>query len=74
MAKEFYTELAGELKQKKLDKDSVTKVKMRLAAKYGLRKIPNDVEVFLNIPEAEAGQLRQQLRIKPVRTPDFSYR
>ncbi|MBI2580239.1 tRNA uridine(34) 5-carboxymethylaminomethyl modification radical SAM/GNAT enzyme Elp3 [Candidatus Woesearchaeota archaeon] len=68
MTKEFYTELAGELKQKKLDKDSATKVKIRLASKYGLKKIPNDVEVFLNIPEAQAKSLKRQLRIKPVRT------
>lgn len=64
----FYSELVSELKQGKLDKDSATKVKIRLASKYGLKKIPNDVEVFLNIPEADARKLRQQLRIKPVRT------
>ncbi len=68
MAPDFYSELASELKQKKLDKDSATRLKIKLAAKHGLRKIPNDVEVFLNIPEADARKLRQQLRIKPVRT------
>ncbi|MBI2143097.1 hypothetical protein HYU20_02030, partial [Candidatus Woesearchaeota archaeon] len=68
MAGEFYAELASELKQRNLDKDSATRLKIRLAAKHGLRKIPNDIEVFLNIPEADAGKLKQQLRIKPVRT------
>lgn len=64
----FYAELVSELKQKKLDKDSATRLKIKLAAKHGLNKIPNDVEVLLNIPEAEARQFRQQLQIKPVRT------
>ncbi len=68
MAGEFYAELASELKQGNLDKDSATRLKIRLAAKHGLKKIPNDVEVFLNIPEADASVLRRQLRIKPVRT------
>ncbi|MBI2141462.1 tRNA uridine(34) 5-carboxymethylaminomethyl modification radical SAM/GNAT enzyme Elp3 [Candidatus Woesearchaeota archaeon] len=68
MAKGFYTELVSELKRGKLDKDSATKAKIRLASKYGLKKIPNDVEVFLNIPEAQAKHLKRQLRIKPVRT------
>ncbi len=68
MAGGFYAELVGELKQKKPDKDSATRLKIKLAAKHGLKKIPNDIEVFLNIPEADAGLLRQQLRIKPVRT------
>ncbi|MEK6854522.1 MAG: radical SAM protein [Nanoarchaeota archaeon] len=68
MTKEFYTEFVSELKQGKLDKDSATKLKIRLAAKHGLKKIPNDVEVFLNLPEAEAKSLKQQLLIKPVRT------
>lgn len=68
MTEKFYSELVNELKQKKPDKDSATRIKIRLAAKYGLKKVPSDVEVFLNIPESEAGQLRHQLRIKPVRT------
>ncbi len=68
MAKGFYAELASELKQKSLDKDSATRLKIKLAAKHGLVKIPNDVEVFLNIPEADARKLKRQLMIKPVRT------
>ena len=68
MTKEFYSELVTELKQKKLDKDSATKLKIKLAAKHGLKKIPNDIEVFLNVPESEARQLKRQLGIKPVRT------
>ncbi len=67
MKNSFYSELLTELKQGK-DKDSATRAKLRLAAKYGLKKIPNDIEVFLNLPEAEARKLKQQLRVKPVRT------
>src|SRR3989344_901575 len=68
MTTDFYAELATELLKSERSKDSATRLKILLTKKHGLRKIPNDVEVFLNIPEAEAGQLRQQLRIKPVRT------
>ncbi|MBI2144578.1 tRNA uridine(34) 5-carboxymethylaminomethyl modification radical SAM/GNAT enzyme Elp3 [Candidatus Woesearchaeota archaeon] len=65
---DFYSELANELKLKRLGKDAATRAKIRLAAKYGLRRIPGDVEVFLNVPEADAAQLKRQLQIKPVRT------
>ncbi|MBI3036622.1 tRNA uridine(34) 5-carboxymethylaminomethyl modification radical SAM/GNAT enzyme Elp3 [Candidatus Woesearchaeota archaeon] len=68
MPKDFYSELARELKQEKLSKDEATRVKIKLTQKYGMGKIPNDIEVFLNLPESEAKQLQQQLRIKPVRT------
>ncbi|MBI2176411.1 tRNA uridine(34) 5-carboxymethylaminomethyl modification radical SAM/GNAT enzyme Elp3 [Candidatus Woesearchaeota archaeon] len=68
MAEGFYAELASELKHRNPDKDSATRLKIKLAAKHGLRKIPNDIEVFLNIPEADARELKRQLRIKPVRT------
>ncbi|MBI2550370.1 tRNA uridine(34) 5-carboxymethylaminomethyl modification radical SAM/GNAT enzyme Elp3 [Candidatus Woesearchaeota archaeon] len=68
MPRDFYSELARELKQKKLGKDEATRVKIKLTQKYGMGKIPNDIEVFLNLPEPEAKQLQQQLRIKPVRT------
>ncbi len=64
----FYSELVSELKQKRLDKDSATRLKIRLASKHGLKKIPNDIEVFLNIHETDARRLRRQLGIKPVRT------
>lgn len=65
---DFYSELVSELKESKHDKDSATRAKLRLAAKYGLKRIPNDIEVFLSIPEADARLLKHQLRVKPVRT------
>ena len=68
MTTDFYAELATELLKSERDKDSATRLKILLTKKHGLTKIPSDIEVFLNIPEAEAGKLRQQLRIKPVRT------
>ena len=68
MTKDFYAELATELLKTKQDKDSTTKLKILLTKKHGLKKIPSDIDVFLNIPENEARQLRQLLRIKPVRT------
>src|SRR3989338_2117676 len=68
MTTDFYAELATELLKSERSKDSATRLKILLTKKHGLTKIPSDIEVFLNIPEAEAGKLRQQLRIKPVRT------
>ena len=68
MTNAFYADLAVALQRKKLDKDAATKLKIGLAAKHGLSKIPNDIEVYLNIPPDAARQLKQQLRIKPVRT------
>src|SRR3989344_2792249 len=68
MTTDFYAELATELLKSERSKDSATRLKILLTKKHGLTKIPSDIEVFLNIPEAAAGQLRQLLRIKPVRT------
>ena len=68
MTKDFYSELAAELGKKMQSKDDATKLKMVLTKKHGLAKVPSDIEVFLNLPEAQAGKLKQQLGIKPVRT------
>jgi elongator complex protein 3 len=68
MAGTFYTELASELKKKDLSKDEETNLKIRLTKKYSMKKIPNNIEVFLNLPEKEAKFLRKKLITKPVRT------
>lgn len=64
----FYAELAAELKKGRPGKDAATKMKIGLAKKHGLKKIPNDIEVFLNVPAKDARLLKRQLMIKPVRT------
>ncbi len=65
---DFYSELASGLCSKKPGKDEATRLKIRLAGKHGLARIPSDVEVFLNLPDPLAKKLKRQLQIKPVRT------
>ncbi len=64
----FYAELAAELRKGRLSKDAAARVKIRLAKKYGLGRIPGNIEVFLNVPERDAVALKKHLMIKPVRT------
>lgn len=63
-SQQFYKELIGILKEKKLVKNDLHKLKIKLSKKYNLGKIPTDIEVFLNT-EYEA---RNLLVTKPVRT------
>jgi len=65
---DFYSELASELGKKRLSKDEAIRLKIGLARKYLLNRLPSDVEIFLNLPESTAKKLKLQLQIKPVRT------
>ena len=60
----FCEELLTVLKQDNLSKPELHKLKIKLSKKYNLRRIPTDIEVFLNSPYED----RKLLITKPVRT------
>lgn len=62
----FLDEFFSELNRKNHTKKQLTNLKITLAGKYGLRRIPHDYELLLNAPEDKS--IRSQLRMKPVRT------
>lgn len=62
----FLDELFSELRRESHTKKQLANLKIALAGKYGLQRIPHDYELLLFAPEDDA--IRGQLRMKPVRT------
>ncbi|MBC8444425.1 tRNA uridine(34) 5-carboxymethylaminomethyl modification radical SAM/GNAT enzyme Elp3 [Candidatus Woesearchaeota archaeon] len=65
--KEFYKEIINIIKEKNLNKEQITKLKLKLCSKYKLKKIPTDIEILLNTKPKDISKLKQ-LQTKPVRT------
>ncbi len=63
----FMQDLILFLKEKKPNKDDIAKKKVELCQKHALKKIPTDIEVYLNIDE-ENSELKKILQTKPIRT------
>jgi elongator complex protein 3 len=63
----FFTDMTAELSQKKLTKDELSNLKIKLSKKHGLSRIPTDFDISLN---SEDSSLRHtgQLQSKPGRT------
>lgn len=63
----FFTEIIGILKEKELSKDEISKLKIKLCTKHGLKSIPTDFEILLNAKPEDLIYLKT-LRTKPTRT------
>jgi elongator complex protein 3 len=68
MNQAYLKELVSALREKRLTKDQLSRLKVRLCAKHGVRDIPTDIEVFLHLDKEDAALLGKFLRIKPVRS------
>jgi elongator complex protein 3 len=68
MKQAYLKELVSVLREKQLNKDQLSRLKVRLCANHGVKHIPTDIEVFLNLDKENAGLLGKYLRIKPVRS------
>ena len=64
----YYSELILELKNKKLAKEKINRLKIRLCAKYSIKKIPTDIEVLLNADAKDIPKIKKYLLTKPTRT------
>ncbi len=65
--KAYFEELIALLKKRKLSKDQVMKLKLKLCKTYKMKKIPTDIEVLLHAKPADLKHLRQ-LQTKPTRS------
>lgn len=63
---EFLAELFSSLRSGKRSRGEVSSLKMALASKHRLRRVPRDYELLLSSPEEPS--IRDQLRMKPTRT------
>jgi len=59
----FFQEIISVMKERKLSKDEVQKVKNHLTKKYGLSRVPTDIEILLHTNKQDA----LKLVTKPVR-------
>ncbi len=63
---EFYKDIVQVLKEKKLKGIAFDRKKIELCRKYGLKKIPTNIQILLNVPKEDQKQV--SLLTKPVRT------
>ena len=68
MKQNFFSEIAGFIKNKKPSKDQIAAEKIRICRKYSLKKIPTDIEVMLNADIKDIQKIKKFLIAKPTRT------
>ncbi len=66
--KNFFNEIVEVIKKEKLDKNKLSRLKIKLCKKYNLKDIPTDIEILLNAPEKDIPKIKKILLTKPVRT------
>lgn len=64
----YFKELIQTIRTTPLDKLQIARLKSRLCKKYGVKKIPKDLEILLHAPQQDIPLLRQKLLTKPIRT------
>lgn len=65
---EFVKELFQILDEQIIAKDELAKLKIELCRKYGLKKIPTDIELLMISPNELSEQVKRQLLTKPNRS------
>ncbi len=65
---EYFSELIEFIKREKPDKEALHRKKKELCRKYGLERIPTDVEVLLHGDKKTLPLIKRYLMTKPVRT------
>ncbi len=66
--KDFFDEIISELRGKKLSKEEVSRIKLKLCRKHAIKQVPTDIEILLHAADADVGELKSILRTKPVRS------
>lgn len=64
--KEFYSEIIGILKAKKMTKQQIASLKNKLSKKYGIKNTPTDIQILLNASPKDIKKIK--LITKPTRT------
>jgi elongator complex protein 3 len=65
---DYMQALLKEIKEKKHDKNALSRLKVRLCKEFTLKKIPTDIELFLNTPLDDVPLMRKYLMTKPTRS------
>jgi len=64
----MYKELADILTEKRLSKQGLAKLKIRLCTKHKVKKIPTDIQILLNTSKDKLSKVRRSTYSKPTRT------
>ncbi|MFC1698196.1 hypothetical protein ACFL1H_07685, partial [Nanoarchaeota archaeon] len=65
--KEYIDEIVEILKSEKLDKDRLSRLKIKLCSKHNVKKIPTDIQILLNANSEDLVWLKKLLQTKPTR-------
>ncbi|MFC1723546.1 tRNA uridine(34) 5-carboxymethylaminomethyl modification radical SAM/GNAT enzyme Elp3 [Nanoarchaeota archaeon] len=65
---EFFDELLDEIKSGQLSKDQISKRKLKLCEKHGMKKPPTDIEILFRAADKDMPVLKKYLLTKPTRT------
>jgi elongator complex protein 3 len=66
--KGFFHEIISWIKENHPDKFSLSRHKREIVKRYGIKKIPTDIEIYLNANPEDAKIIRRFLQTKPMRT------
>ena len=62
--KKFFQEIIELVKSGNLNKDQITKLKLRLCRKHGMKRIPTDIEIMLHAKVKDIPVLKRHLLTK----------
>ncbi|MBW2966993.1 tRNA uridine(34) 5-carboxymethylaminomethyl modification radical SAM/GNAT enzyme Elp3 [Candidatus Woesearchaeota archaeon] len=68
MTNPFFTDIIEQIKQRKLSKSDIVKLKTKLCKKYSMKHIPSDIEILMNTPEHDLPKVKRYLMTKPTRS------
>ncbi len=68
MEKDFFAELIDWIVENKPNKQKLANTKLKLCKKYNMRRIPTDIEVYLQASPENTPKVRKYLQTKPTRT------
>ena len=64
----FFKEIIETIKQKPHSKIDISKLKFKLCAKHGLKRVPTDIEILLNADDDDVPKIKRYLLTKPTRS------
>lgn len=67
MSKEYYIEIISILKEKRLSKEDIARLKIKLCKKHQVKHIPTDIEILLHAKQEDLPKLKH-LQTKPTRS------
>ena len=66
--KDYFQEIIEFIKDEKPSKDKLSRMKIKLAGKHKLKRIPTEIEILMNADKKDISFLKKYIYTKPVRT------